>query len=317
MLSAQDIRDVGFNKAKKGYDSAEVDEFLDRCMEAVETLQKEKEELNQKLQVLADKLVEYRNDEDSVRTALLSAQRLGDTVVREANHKATLILEDAQIKANKLLKTAKKDLQNEEKGYQKLQKEISVFKTRLISLYNEHLKLIEILPEPEEVPAASESAVEQEVQAAKIVPEPVIESVRDSKPKTEPEPVVEAAPAVQAVEPQIDIVQPEPELETESQPEPEITQQVPLHAATEPAAPMEQMPPTIDDLMAPVTEQQKAIPIAEAEPEEELLEEEAVVKKSRFSDLKFGETYDLSQDEEESASEEDEQWGFFRRRNKD
>lgn len=48
---------------------------------AVEALNREKQDLQKKLEVLADKLVEYRNDEDSIRTALLSAQRLGDATL--------------------------------------------------------------------------------------------------------------------------------------------------------------------------------------------------------------------------------------------
>ena len=61
---------------------------------APSTLAKHIRSLEDELQV---QLVEYRNDEDSIRTALLSAQRLGDTVVREANHKAGLIMDDANV----------------------------------------------------------------------------------------------------------------------------------------------------------------------------------------------------------------------------
>ncbi len=72
--------------------------------------------------MLADKLVEYRNDEDSIRTALLSAQRLGDTVVREANHKAGLILDDANIKAQKIEETAKRKIVDEERELERVKR---------------------------------------------------------------------------------------------------------------------------------------------------------------------------------------------------
>ena len=110
MLTPNDIRNVLFTKIMGGYKTSEVNEFIDECADtvealikektaAVEALNREKQDLQKKLEVLADKLVEYRNDEDNIRTALLSAQRLGDATLREANHKASLIMDDAKISA--------------------------------------------------------------------------------------------------------------------------------------------------------------------------------------------------------------------------
>ena len=77
-----------------------------------------------KLEILADKLVEYRNDEDNIRTALLSAQKLGDTVVREP-HKAGLILDDAKIKAEKIQENAQKSIRKEEREMERIRREVS------------------------------------------------------------------------------------------------------------------------------------------------------------------------------------------------
>lgn len=149
MYTPQEIRSIEFTKTLGGYKTTEVDDFIDGCADTVEALLKEKNELAKKLEVLADKLVEYRNDEDSIRTALLSAQRLGDTVVREANHKAGLILDDANIKAKKIEETAKRKIVDEEKELERVKKEVSLFKNRMMSIYREHLSLIGLLPEEE------------------------------------------------------------------------------------------------------------------------------------------------------------------------
>ena len=71
MLTPEEIRNIAFTKGIGGYKTNEVDLFIDQCADTVETLLSEKAELNKKLEILADKLVEYRNDEDSIRTALL------------------------------------------------------------------------------------------------------------------------------------------------------------------------------------------------------------------------------------------------------
>ena len=103
MLSVADIQNVEFTKVLGGYKHGEVDEFIDACAATVKALIEERDTLNKKLAILADKLLEYRNEEDSIRSALLSAQRLGDSTLREANQKAELILQDAKIKAEKIL----------------------------------------------------------------------------------------------------------------------------------------------------------------------------------------------------------------------
>ena len=92
MYTAAEIRNVEFTKNMGGYKAAEVDAFVDNCADTVEKLTAEKEELNKKLSILADKLVEYRRDEDSIRSALLSAQRMGDSIVREAKEQAEEIV---------------------------------------------------------------------------------------------------------------------------------------------------------------------------------------------------------------------------------
>lgn len=147
MLTPDDIRNITFTKTMGGYKTVEVDTFIDQCADTVAALEKEKAELSKKLEVLADKLVEYRNEEDSIRTALLSAQRLGDTVVREANHKAGLILDDANIKAEKIVETARKNITDEEAELLRIRKEVSNFKSRMLSIYREHLALIDVLPD--------------------------------------------------------------------------------------------------------------------------------------------------------------------------
>lgn len=182
MLTANEIRNATFNKSMGGYKTAEVEAFLDQCADTVAALTSQKAELEKKLEVLADKLVEYREEEDSIRTALLSAQRLGDTVVREANHKAGLILEDANIKAEKIVETAQKNIQDAEREFERIRREITAFKARMLSIYREHLSLIDVLPE--------EPAEEPEAPA-----EPEAEAVSTPVP-TEPE-LIPQEPAVE------------------------------------------------------------------------------------------------------------------------
>ncbi len=231
MYTAADIRNVEFTKTMGGYKAAEVDAFRDACADTVQALTAEKEELSKKLGILADKLVEYRRDEDSIRSALLSAQRMGDSVVRDAQQQAEAILNEARQQAETMLADAKKETEVYaadakdtiafyDSEMARMKKEISDFKANMLSLYKEHLALLKSIPDVRaEAPAPVEEA-----------PAPV------------------AAPAPAPVE-------------------------TPASAPAEASAPVETPAPA-----AP----------AEEEP----------VRKSRFTDLKFGEDYDMSEDDE-------------------
>lgn len=191
MVTAQDIRDVKFGKSLGGYKIDEVDKFLDECAATVDALSSENAENVRKMQVLAETVVDYRNQEDSIRSALLNAQRMSDTVIAEAQTKADAIIARANEDADCALDKANAEIAAEKAELERIRSEVAAFKTRLLSLYREHLTLIGVLEDESQGENVSEVAKEDEAAA-------------------DEEPVV-AAPAEQAFvtdvvdEPKIDI----------------------------------------------------------------------------------------------------------------
>ena len=177
MLTLDEIRNIEFGRGR-GYRAEEVDDFIDACVETVEQLIREKEELTQKMKVLADKVIEYRNDEDSIRAALLNAQRAGDAVLREAEAKAAEIVREAEQQAANIRSVALSKVDSEKHELERIQREVEAFKSRLMALYKEHLEIISKLPSEKAEPAKEEAAPTEETAAE------------------EPAPVVEAEPAV-------------------------------------------------------------------------------------------------------------------------
>ena len=222
-MTLEAIRNVEFNRGR-GYRSDEVDEFIDECIETVEALQRENETLNQKMKVLADKISQYRMEEDNIRAALLSAQRAGDIVLREANEKAAKIVEEANEKARHIREDAVAAIGDEQHELKRIQNEVEAFKARMLSLYKEHLSLINAIPETvktEELPAkAADTPVEQETVAPKVVEVAVVAET----PEIEEAPVVESPvvePPVFSAETNV-VVTPE----EESAEEPETDEEV-------------------------------------------------------------------------------------------
>ena len=106
-MNAKEIVTKTFEKAKLGgYKIEEVDEYLRDVSVEFKKLQNENEELEKKLEVLAAKIREYRNDEDALRDALLIAKKQGIAVVNEAKEQAEKITKEAKEKADKTIKDA-------------------------------------------------------------------------------------------------------------------------------------------------------------------------------------------------------------------
>ena len=100
MITPQDIKEKTFEKALfGGYDMAAVDSFLEEISSDLALLQKENATLKGKMKVLVDKVEEYRGNEDALRMAVVSAQRLGNIIERESKEKADTLL--GQIRAEK------------------------------------------------------------------------------------------------------------------------------------------------------------------------------------------------------------------------
>lgn len=220
MYSLDDIRNITFTQAGRNkYSADEVDDFVDGCVELVEWLMKEKRALEQekasmagKMELLANKLVEYRQNEESISEALLSAQQAGRTIIREANQKAELILRDASIKAEKVQETALREIKEEERMLQEVKQKVSDFKAMLLELYREHLKQIDLLPEtpPEEAPADAEDAEESAGDTPTEPDEPAEpetpaeETPAEETPEGQPEEELAEEPVVVAVSQEIE-----------------------------------------------------------------------------------------------------------------
>lgn len=99
LLTSLDIVNQSFKKSLRGYDTAEVDEFLDNVAEALQTYNKKNKELEQELAAKQESLAEYDRMKDVLHEALLMAQKSADDRVKSAREQANKILEDARAEA--------------------------------------------------------------------------------------------------------------------------------------------------------------------------------------------------------------------------
>ena len=113
-MNANDITSRVFEKSGfKGYKSDEVDEYLREIAQEFSLLQRERNELERKLEVLADKIREYRKDEEALKEALLGAHRQGNLLVNEATTRSEAIVKEAEEKASIILDEAEEKSQKQ------------------------------------------------------------------------------------------------------------------------------------------------------------------------------------------------------------
>lgn len=235
MLKPEQIKGKEFQTTGRGsYRAEDVDAFVAEVSESYDSMFKANAELVKKISILANKVEEYRKDEDSLKEALIAAQKLADKIVREANEKvegaitaaeteaksitdsasesAAVTITDAKNNADSIISEAKKEAEEilgavnrkvtqESLAFDMLQKESSDFRAKLIGLYKQHLTLINDLPalaEEKLKEAEQISSQAQEKQEEPVATEQEIapEAVEEADEEVVEEAAEETAPEI-------------------------------------------------------------------------------------------------------------------------
>lgn len=106
-----DIRRQKFRKGMRGYDSGEVDAFLEMLADAWEDVAEKTLIEAKELEVLRARASDFDRMEGAVREVLVAQQRSADVAREEANREADLIIRDAELKSQKMLDEARKRVQ--------------------------------------------------------------------------------------------------------------------------------------------------------------------------------------------------------------
>lgn len=189
MIASDDVRRVTFDRAMRGYRCEDVDDYLKQVADSIDSLAAENDDLQKKLVILAQRIDQYRADEDTLSTTMINAQRLGENVIKEAKQKAAEIIRAANIKAEDREQRARDEVELAQQELVTIKQEADAFKKRLMDLYRQHIEMIAKIPEYHPNRA--------EQQAAQPQPEP-----QEAPQQPAPQPVEQPAPAPQPAAPE-------------------------------------------------------------------------------------------------------------------
>ncbi len=166
MLTPQEVSEHVFAKASfGGYNMAMVDEFLDVVTGDYTALYNENAVLKSKMKVLVDKVEEYRSTEEAMRKALMTAQRMADELVREAEQKRDEIIRQAEQEGADVAQRIRKDLADEEYRLTVAQNATAACVLKAKKLYEEQIRFLDTLDGVFPAPAqAQEHNVAETVQ---------------------------------------------------------------------------------------------------------------------------------------------------------
>ncbi|MFZ7125169.1 MAG: DivIVA domain-containing protein [Desulfobacterales bacterium] len=143
-LTPLDIQQQRFTTRLKGFDSREVELFLEQVAAAVEQLQKDKEELAHDLKRLRYESKGYKQREETFKRALIYSQKVIDQMKANAEKSAELIIAEAEVKAEQIVGRAQKRLERLQDDVTEIRRQRIQLEAELESVINAHSRLLEI-----------------------------------------------------------------------------------------------------------------------------------------------------------------------------
>jgi cell division initiation protein len=142
-ITPMDIEQQEFSKSFRGYNEEEVDDFLDKIVKDYEELINENVRLNEEIERMQEKLKEFGEIEETLRSALLNAQKSAEEMKGRVESEAKIIIEKAELEAKSLKQQVfqKEDLAKNE--IENLRRYKYNFKEKFKSMLNLYLKMIE------------------------------------------------------------------------------------------------------------------------------------------------------------------------------
>ena len=104
MMTPSELREYEFKGAgRNAYKSDDVDNFFGEVAVAYEKIFRENAELIKRVGLLADRLEQFKRDEEQIKQAVIGAQKAADIIVKEAE----VSVEDTKLEAEAILAAAK------------------------------------------------------------------------------------------------------------------------------------------------------------------------------------------------------------------
>lgn len=136
MIMPIDIDKKEFSRDKRGYNSREVDEFLDIIVADYEKILNDNRSMAHKIKALEKQLEEAQKDDNAMLETLETAKKLMADISASAERRAELMMRDAELEAENMLLDAKV-------AVRQLNEEHTVLSNKIARLRNNFRKMLQ------------------------------------------------------------------------------------------------------------------------------------------------------------------------------
>ena len=144
-ITVEDIENKEFKKAMRGYNSEEVDDFLNDVLESYEEVSRENSRLKEKITSFEEKIIHYKKVEDTIQNTLVLAQSASEQTKLAAQKEHDLIIKNANESAQRMIDKANTDVLTIRAEYEKTRQEFEKFRSIYRNFMNSQIDMFERL----------------------------------------------------------------------------------------------------------------------------------------------------------------------------
>jgi cell division initiation protein len=186
MIMPIDIDKKEFSRDKKGYNSREVDEFLDIIVADYEKVLNDNRSMAHKIKALEKQLEEAQKDDNAMVETLETAKKLMADISASAERRAELMMRDAELEAENMLLDAKVNVRKLNDEYEILSAKVrrlkgnfrKMLQAEIERLDGDDFDIIRDLSDEVEIPEVTEP-VEENISKAPTI---VIDKIENENP---------------------------------------------------------------------------------------------------------------------------------------
>ncbi|MDD5923022.1 MAG: DivIVA domain-containing protein [Eubacteriales bacterium] len=139
MITPKEIQTVRFSNSVRGYNRKDVDEFLDQLTIDYQNVLDENRNCHAEISKLRKEIEEQKRSENSVMNTLEQAKRLMNDISESAEKRAEVIIRNAHLDADGIIRSAKDSVASYTEEAEMLQRKITKFREKFRDLLNEEL----------------------------------------------------------------------------------------------------------------------------------------------------------------------------------
>jgi cell division initiation protein len=144
-ITQVDIQRQEFKRSMRGYDTVEVDTYLEVIGNTISQLSDENEKAKRRILELETELKNYKEVERTLKQTLMNVQESSNQSRENSKKEADLVLKESKITAAEMVEKARRDTQKLKEEMITLQTQKQSLITRLRHILSSQMELLEVL----------------------------------------------------------------------------------------------------------------------------------------------------------------------------